>query len=229
MEGLWGKLPREVHDYVYEREGNVSKGIQAYRDGHEQWQGLLTPFQQVFQQNPGLQPKELFSNLMQTHLALTYGSPEQKRALMQEIVRAYGIDGLAAVQQAGQQAAPQVDLSPLQQRLARMEQQLYQNNLRETTAKVEKFFADPANKYAKDLEEDILQIVAAGERDLAAAYEKAMWLNPKVREKLIGERTAPSPSKVNLKAGSAGDASPAPRKGTIDETIDRIVATHFNP
>lgn len=223
MEGLWGKLPREVHDYVYEREANVSRGIQSYRDGHETWQSLVQPFQQVFQQHPQVKPRELFQNLMQTHLALSFGSPEQKKALWQQIGKAYGL----AEEQA---AAPAVDLSPLQQRIQSIEQAFYQQRLAETTAKVEAFFADPKNEFAKDLEDDILEQVRAGERDLAKAYEKAMWLNPKVREKVIAKQRAAAPSPLNLKSGGgASRGSPAPRKGTIDETIDSIVAKHFQP
>jgi len=81
MEAHWSKLPPEIHDYVYEREGNVSKGIQTYREGHENWSGLLAPYQEVLAQFPDVRPRELLNNLLQSHLALAFGDPATKQAL----------------------------------------------------------------------------------------------------------------------------------------------------
>ena len=45
---------------------------------------------------------------------------------------------------------------------------------------------------------------------------------------VIAEQQAPAGSALNLKAGeSTGDRTPAPRKGTIDETIDAVVGKHY--
>lgn len=221
MEAHWPKLPAEIHDYVHQREADVARGIQSYRDGHEAWNSVLAPFKDVFAKNPNVKPQELFNNLMQSHLTLAYGDAQTKAAMFEQLKKAYGIGDPPA---AGQ--PPSVDLSPLEKRLSMLEGNLTQRAVQENLTKVEAFFADPKNEFAKDLEEDILAIVKRGERDLAKAYDTAMWLNPKVREKIIAKRAAPS-SRVNL-AVSDKSGNPAPRKAkSIDETIDEVVNRNF--
>lgn len=230
MEPHWQKLPKELHEYVNSREADVSRGIQMYRDGHDSWGKLLNPFKTVFDQHPGVNPHELFGNLMQSHLALTFGDAATKRALLQKLAESYQIDGLGGGGEAASSGAPaqpsfEQQVQPLISRLSKLEEKIQHTNLVETSKLVEGFFNDPKNEFAKELEDDILQQVKRGERDLSKAYEAAMWLNPKVREKVIAKRGAPASSQLNLVTGN--ERTPAPRKGSIDDTINEVVAKAF--
>ena len=228
LEPHWQKLPKEIHDFVYDREGNVSRGIQMYRDGHEKWNKLTTPYKQVWETNPDVDPFDLAHRLLQGHMALSFAPKEKRKELLKEWMKAYEVDdetpGTAPdvshlVQQAVQQA-----VAPIQER---------ERNrlLAETTAKVEAFFADPANEFAADLQADILAEIQRGERDLKAAYERAMWLNPQVRAKVLAKQAggAPSPGTNLQTRRDAPPAPPAPRKGgSIEDTVDAVADRLFN-
>ena len=223
MEPHWAKLDPAVHDYVYEREANVERGINTYKQGFESWKSFTEPFSEVLQRYPDVDPVVLASNLMRSHLALSFGDAEQKKALAQQLLQSYGIDLSGA--------APPAVPPELERRLAGLETSLRQQTVNQHLTVVQKFFSDPANKYAEDLGEDMFNLIKQGvAADLPAAYEKAMWLNPTVRAKVLAEQSksaAPSPaSQLNLRHDDANPA-PAPRKGSIADTITSVVSKHY--
>lgn len=223
MEPHWAKLDPVIHDYVYEREGNVEKGINTYKQGFESWKSFTEPFLDVLQKYPDVDPVALASNLMRSHMALTFGDAEQKKVLAQQLLQSYGID-------MGSAPPPAVP-NELLQRVSTLESSLRQQAVNTQLSVVQKFFADPANKYAEELGEDIFTLIKQGVApDLPAAYEKAKWLNPAVREKLLAESAkpaAPSPAaQLNLRHDDA-NPTPAPRKGTWEDTIKSVVSKHY--
>lgn len=219
MEAHWKGLPKEVHDYVYEREGNVSRGIQSYKDGFDRWTKLTAPFaKQLEEAGPDFDSVGLLTNLLQSHIALSNGDPAARQAMAQQLLTAYGIDLSSA--------APPAVPNEVLQRLSNIENHFETEKKRMALNLVETFFSDPKNKYAKDLQDDILRNVQRGDT-LEAAYESAMWTNPKVRAKLIAEQAGGgSPAPLNLE-GNPSNNAPAPRKGTMDDTIAGIVAKHM--
>lgn len=219
MEPVWKSASKELHDYVYEREGNVSRGIQSYKDGYERWNKLVTPFaKQLEAAGPDFDAVGLMTNLLQTHIALTNGEPGARKTMAQQLLSAYGID-------LADQPAPQVP-NELLQRVSSIESALEQEKKRAALGVVEKFFSDPKNEFAKDLQDDILQYVQRG-YSLEDSYERAMWTNPTVRAKVIAKQQGSSkPAPLNLE-GNPSNNAPAPRKGTMDDTIASIVSKHM--
>ena len=254
MEPHWKNLPREVHDYVYAREADVMRGLQQYQEGYKQWEALLKPYGGVFQQHPDVNPVQLMQNLMNTHLQLLNPSlgEEQKLQMAMSILQGYGI-------RLPSNAAPQDEnaaLSALQARLDRAEQLArqaaerltareraeYDAGVKEWEAKIETFAADPKNKYFADVGNDILRFVQTGAATtLEAAYELACYANPVVRERLLAEQQAPNTPAAQPAASNRDargrfvnlDSEPPQRRtarpGTIDQTIDAIVAKAYNP
>lgn len=235
MEAHWGKLPPEVHDYVYQREGDVTRGISEYKQGFDAWSQLTSPYQALLQQYPQVNPIQLFSNLMQSHLTLAdpRRSPEQKRALAMQLLQEYGIDLTGAAQ-------PPIIPPEITGRISAMENHLYQTTLESSKKQVESFFKDPANKFAEELQDDILRLIQSGQApSLQAAYEQAMWLNPVVRQKVIEGQLAASAETAKQEAtkraglkklnGSSEDASGSPTApvGSIDDTMQSVLAKHY--
>jgi hypothetical protein len=216
MEAHWGALPKEIHDYVYEREANVSRGIDMYKGGHENWNKLVTPYQEILSQHPNVNPVELLDGLMKSHLALSFGTPEQKREIVQRLIQEYGISLDNA-------PAPQVD-----PRVQQLEGTVRSLILDQNKRLIEAFFTNPQNKYANDVGDDILKLIQSGKAaTLEEAYETAIWLNPGVRAKLIAEQqaaAAPKPSNVTkLNVGTEAPTRPGKKTGSIDDTIDAVV------
>ena len=222
MEEHWKKLDPAVHDYVHNREADVDRGITTYKQGHEQWKRFTDPFLEVLKKHPDVDPVQLASNLMRSHLALTYSPPEQKQALVQQLLQAYGISLDGATPPAGPD--PRV-----MQEITLLKTERQQEKVAAQLKVVESFFTDPKNEFAKELEEDILNLIQTGvASDLPAAYEKAMWLNPAVRAKVIAKQAQPSKADPTRVRTAETPVTPAPRKGSIQDTIDSVVAKHYN-
>lgn len=242
MAPHWEKLSPEVHEYVYAREADVMKGIQQYQQGYQQWDALVKPFAPIFQQHQDINPVQLMQGLMNTHLQLLNpnASPQQKAALAQRILRDYGItlegmpSGDAALQQEVQTLRQQ--LGQIQQSFQSRERAEYQAGVDKHLSDIEAFAADPKNEYFNELGPDILRFVQNGVADsLSAAYEMACWSNPGVRAKILAKQQATTPPAVQRDAKGkfvnldSVDAPPRTRvKGTIDSTIDNIVASHYS-
>jgi len=228
LETYWKQAPKELREYVAkQREPDVQRGVQMYREGHERWSKLLTPYQEILAQYPDVDPVNLLNGLMQTHLKLSFGTPAEKRALAKQMMEAYQVSLDEAAEAAGQQAPvipPEID-----QRIARLEQERAAEQRRAVMTQVETFFADPKNEFAKDVANEILQLVQKGHQ-LQEAYSLAIWMNPEVRAKVIAKEqaaAATSAAKLNIGAETPDAPRPAPRKGTMDDTMQAVIAKHF--
>lgn len=225
MEDRWKTLPPDLHDYIYDREADVSRGFQMYRDSHENWTSLLQPYQQVLQQYPDVKPRELLNSLLQTHLALTFGTPEQQQAIIQHLAKSYNLPAGAAP--ASDQAVQA--LAGVQSRLDRIEQENQQAQYNQHLSRVNSFFSDKKNEHANEIADDILAFVQKG-FPLETAYEYAVWTNPKTRAKMLAKQAAPAPSAaaLNVRSNAATPPPPAPRKGqSLDATVDAISSAIF--
>jgi hypothetical protein len=113
----------------------------------------------------------------------------------------------------------------MQQRLDAVQDAMYQQQLKENMAVAEKFFSDPANEYAADLQEDILKLFEQGRAStLQEAYEVAKWQNPGIRQKLIERevQAAAKPSRPGPLNVRPSSVSPAPTE-SADESIEETM------
>lgn len=231
MSPHWQGLSKEVQDYILQRDSEYARGVSSYKSGHDNWNQLFSPFQQVLSQNPGVNPLQLAQQVLMGHVALSQSPPEQKLQLALKMLQHYGIDPKALL--AGQP-------DPTAERLRALEQSLYQDKLEKTTAHVNSFFADSKNKYAKDLEGDILSLIQNQKANtLEEAYEMALWLNPATREKVIAdqmkaaekaaeEEAAKQLASDRLNVGRRDNArAPQGKPKSINDTIDSVIEKHY--
>lgn len=236
MEAHWTKLPKEVHDYVYEREADVTRGINQYAEGHKSWNNLLKPYQSLLQQHPNVNPLELMQGLMNSHLELLSADPGQKRALVSRMAKAYGLDldTVPGDQPNPAQDALQRRLASLESRLESTHKQQQEEKLAASMKVVEEFASNPGNKYYKDVENDILRFLKTGAAtDLASAYELAIYANPDVRAKVIAEQQSTARPPVNSgkkfpNLDGNDSALSKPKLGSIDDTINSVVSKHYS-
>ena len=232
MEATYGALSPEVMQYIHEREGNVSRGFQQYQASHDNWTKLVTPYQDVLAQHPDVNPVELMGNLMQTHLALLRGTPEQKQALASEMLKVYGINLGAAPEHT-------TALAQLQSRIDAFERQAAQQQQAKTMKEVEAFFADPAHKHAKTVHSDMQRLLSTGAcQTLQEAYDQACWLNPDVRKALLEDQAKADAEKARADAEAnrrmnigAPDSlsNTAPRKAkSWEDGVDALVQEKYS-
>lgn len=93
-------------------------------------------------------------------------------------------------------AALRQELDGIKSIFARQQEDRQRAELGKAQEQVKTFFADPANKYANDVANEISAELKAMKAmgiplDLPKAYERAMWNRPDLRAKLIAEQVAP--------------------------------------
>lgn len=90
----WDKLPQEAKAEVYRREAqinNVLRESAADRQFVDQYLGVMQPYMPLMQQF-GAAPLQVIDNFMQTGAVLRTGSPQDKAAMVAQIVNDYDID-----------------------------------------------------------------------------------------------------------------------------------------
>ena len=245
---MWSQLPPAVQQEVLKREADIFQGIEQYRDLAQTgrvFQQAIAPFQEHFRA-AGMDPVATVGNLLNAHHVLARGTADQKLQLVRAIITDAGLsaDDLLA-------EPPYIDpaVRDLRSELTSVKSQLQQREQRELETQraalqvqVEKFFADPAHKYANEVATEMHNLIVSGQApDLATAYDKAIWLNPIVRGKVLAEQQATvraAEERANAeKAAAAKVAASAnirstPKSGrtaatapkSIDETLQETLA-----
>jgi hypothetical protein len=244
----WEKLPPTVQAEVMKREEDMFRGIESYKqDAHfgKSFQQVLAPYTQIMQQH-NIDPLQQVSGLLQAHMTLATGSPEQKIALFEQLAADYGVDLTAA---AGE--APYIDpavkslreqlasVQSIQQEWQRQQATAKQNEMMQTVAA---FAQKPENVYFNELADDIAVLLKSGvSKNLQEAYDKALWANPVTRSKELARVEATKKTEADaaakqkaLKArsamaanvrSSAKNASAAAPLGSMDDTLNEVYAS----
>ena len=245
---MWSQLPPAVQQEVLKREADIFQGIEQYRDLAQtgrMFQQTIAPFQDHFRA-AGMDPVATVGNLLNAHHVLARGTADQKLQLVRAIITDAGLsaDDLLA-------EPPYIDpaVRDLRSELTSVKSQLQQREQRELETQraalqvqVEKFFADPAHKYANEVATEMHNLIVSGQApDLATAYDKAIWLNPVVRGKVLAEQQATvraAEEKANAEKAAAAKAAASanirstPKSGrtaatapkSIDETLQETLA-----
>lgn len=244
LQGEWGKLPPAVKAEIQRREENFFEGIKQYQEpaafGRAIGQEML-PHVDIMRQ-VGVTPQQLTRDIMGTWSTLVRGSPDQKREVLLQLGRQYGIDMAAPAAPSSTGSAPAQamtpDLQPVLQRVQGIEQMVRQQAEQAARAaseqamtEVQRFASNPERKHFAAVQETMAQLVASGQATtLEDAYDKAVWLVPEVRTQLLAEQEQKRLADEAAKAAAArkaasvnvarrGTTPVAANKGTMDDTI----------
>jgi len=240
----WATLPPEVQKEVLKREDDIFKGLESYKADAQVGKtvnSIIAPYAPMLQQM-GISPMQQIDGLMRAHYTLATGTPEQKQIAFQKLAAEYRVDLNAE--------APFVDpqVQGLQKQLADLQSQFMGRQRQEAEVtrtsiqrEIDTFATDPAHPHFDTLANDIAGLIKAGAaKDLAEAYEKAVWLNPVTRaaeqSRISAETSAKAKAdaeaklqatrkalgaNVKSKAKAAGAAAPL---GSIDDTLNASLA-----
>lgn len=244
----WATLPPTVQQEILKREQDIFRGLEGYKADATFGRSLKTvidPYMPILQQY-GIDPAQQVANLMQAHHTLALGTPEQKSAYLLQIAQEYGVD-LAGLSPEGQPFVDpavqglQKQLQAVQSQLAAQQQAAARQRLSTITEEINAFASKPENEHFDAVANDIAALLKSGAaKDLADAYEKAVWANPVTRAKLIAkqqtEAAAKSASEAAQRANAAKRASsvvvrakPSSASGTaptgsMDDTMRETLA-----
>lgn len=238
-------LPPEVQQEVLKREEDIFKGLNAYKadaDIGKSIKSMIQPHEQLFR-SQGVNPFQQISSLINAHVALATGSPEQRLQIFQRVAQSYGVElGGEAPYADPQVSALQKQLSDLQSRLQGREQQEAEQARSKLQAEIDAFATDPAHQYFEEVANDIAGLLRSGAAaDLKEAYEKAVWANPTTRVKEQARLAAETEAKAKAEAAervkqarkatsanvksSAKAASGTAPLGSIDDTLNAALAS----
>lgn len=244
----WANLPPEVRAEIHKREADIFKGIEGYKQDASIGKSIRAAVDPYvgFLRTAGIQPMDAITGLLQTHHTLATGTAEQKQQLFQKMAKSYGIE----LGQSNPDNAPYIDptVANLQKQLETVQSELAEaRNVRieQTRAgvrsEVDTFAKDPANSYFDEVSNEVATLLQRGlASTLREAYDKAIYLNPAVRAKVIAAQQqteaqrqateqAARVAKVkeataaNVKARSRSGSAATPL-GTIDDTISATLA-----
>lgn len=249
---VWAQIPSAAQAEILKREQDIFKGIETYREAAEfgaPLKQVMDPYLPVLQQY-GIKPESQVADMMQAHYTLAFGTQQQKAALIQQVIKDYGVDVAGLNFQADPNKSEYVDpqVAALRQQLEEVQSKLSQNDRQameakrqEITRHVTAFAADPKNVYFEELANDIAHLLKTGaEPTVEKAYEAAMWRNPAVRAKELARQQAEREAKTrkeseervanakkatsaNVRTQARAGSATAPL-GTMDETLASALA-----
>lgn len=243
MSAAYKGLDPTLRAYIHERERQALDGVMQYKTPLDEWQAAVNPFQAILE-SAKLKPQDVFRSFAAGHQTLAGSDDTAKLRYLNRIItdyrlspelvqRAFGFAGTNTPANPQPTLPPEVlaRLESAEQRSTRVEQFMQQQQEASSMAEVKAFAADTANEFVQDLFPDMIQALNAGTaKSLREAYDKAMWLNPGVRAKLIereagkltnnGNRTnAPR----NMRS-SATEPAPTGTKGeTMEDTLNNTM------
>lgn len=257
---VWAKLPPEVHAEVSRRETEVAglvQGAAVAKRFAQEFGEVVKPHLATIQAEGG-DVMRTVGNLFQTYGALRSAPPEQKAALVANMVKSFGVDvamldtalaghaaapggGTQPVAATGQYRDPRVDqlfagLEQAKQQRAASSQAAVLSEI-EAFASKHEFFEDVRNDVA-----DMMEMAARRGQPLTleAAYERALKLHPEISGVLAQREAAKKVADAKASAararaaGSSVRSSPAPTVGdearpkTIRDSINASLAALSN-
>jgi hypothetical protein len=248
-QAAWATLSPVAQAEVRKREEDFHRGIEVYKadaaDG-KAFQQLLTPYEHILK-HYNINPFPLMSGLMEAHHNLATGTPEQKVAMFRKLAQDYGVNLETAAAPAPYEDPAVIALREQNQRLqsqlgqtAEQARAAFQATLEQ---QLDAFEADPKHVHFKDVGHDMVPFINAG-LSLEAAYEKAIWANPKTRALENARLTAEANAKAakdeadrvaaakraagaNVRTSAKSGSATAPL-GSMDDTMAETLAAIRN-
>lgn len=219
----WNELPQEVRAEIAKREADVHKGftkMDEERSFGRELQKVMAPYEPLIRAEGGTHAGAV-QQLLNTAYVLRTADPITKARLIADTCQRFGVDlSLLGNAQQPQQIDPQV--ATLQQELAQLkgfltqQQQAEQQRLfNETLQSINAFKADPAHPYFDVVHDRMVELLNGGAaKDLAQAYETAVWERPDLRQQLLAKQAQPQAQQGSrLKAEKARTKAVSVRGG----------------
>jgi hypothetical protein len=219
------------------RESDYHKGISEYKSHSERarsYDSAVAPYQ-PYLQSLGVDAPTAIQNLLQAEYTLRNGDPQAKINQFMKLAQEYGID-LNQTQNI-QPQDPQTQYLTNQLNELRQTQQMWQNQLQQQQASQAQAelsqFADGREHFDAVRNEMALLMETGDAKTLQEAYEKAVWMQPDVRQTLLDKQLNEALSKalaqaqaqkaktasIGVKGSSPSSAGIQPVKGSLRDVI----------
>lgn len=233
---LFNDLSPDVQKYILEREDQMKAGIDTDREDAGMGRtirDLFKPYMNQLQQS-GIDAPTAVKALLNQHVRMMNASPDEKRAILNQYAKSYGITQEGDTQNPDLQKVMD-ELNGIKQQFAYQRQNARQAQIKETSDRVEKFASE--HEDFDQLSDEIAKLIYAG-YDLEDAYNNAKKLNSdteaeakKLAEKMLAEEKAKAKKEaeeakkaksVNIKSRDTR-RTPTASLGTIEDTMQEVL------
>lgn len=183
-KATWSALPSSAQQTILKREAEMNEAGQRWSEEKRRYEETIAPVRAVSQRN-GVDEREGLNRLLAANDFLERSPAEA----IQWLAKAYGVD--LGNLNANPTARPQVDptVSQLQQKVSSLEKTFEERQHAEVLTTIDQFKA--SHEHFDEVRVDMGQLIKGGmATDMEDAYQKAIWANPAVREKMIAAQTA---------------------------------------
>lgn len=227
----WASLPPETQAEVWRREKEVAHVLQETATARKvatEFEETIKPYVPLFQAE-GAAPIKAIGNMLQTVAALARGAPQQKAAVVAQLIKAYGVDIQALDSVLSGEAPAATPHAPAEYRDPRVDtllQQLQATQRQQAMAVQQKAAqeveaAKGELEFLDDVREDMADLIEVASRrgvelSLKDAYTRAVAMNSELSAILEQRKAAQAAETANAAtqrakaASSSVRSSPAP-------------------
>lgn len=227
----WDNLPKNLKEYVHERERQFATAIQRNTESAkfgDHVSHVLRPFEAVMQME-GADPIQAIHGMALTASTLRMGTPSQKAQMIAKMVNDYGVDiqhldsalvgeEIATPEETRMMQMVQQQLQPMQQFM-----QNYQQNQQmqgsSVDSEIQEFQNDSNNEFFSDLRElmgDIIEMNSKRGKSLTLqeSYDIACKMDPTVSNILENRQAQTSVMSAAKKTAAKKKAASSVRSGS---------------
>lgn len=237
--------PEEVRILTNEanrRESDFHRGVEEFKTHAQKaraYEAVIAPYQQTFQ-SLGVDAPTAIGHLLKADHTLRYSDPATKAQYFQQLAQQYGVN-LEQIQNPPQYD-PQTQylmqqLNELRQTQAQWHNSIQQQEQTRANQELEQF-SQAGNAHFEAVRGDMADLLETGKAtSLQDAYEKAVWMNPDIRQSLIEQQRSEAQKKAmaeaqNLRAKTAavsvkGSSPSAGGVQTNGSDLRSLIASQF--
>lgn len=200
--------PEEVRILTNEanrRESDFHRGVEEFKTHAQKaraYEAVIAPYQQTFQ-SLGVDAPTAIGALLKADHTLRYSDPATKAQYFQQLAQQYGVN-LEQIQNPPQYD-PQTQylmqqLNELRQTQAQWHNSIQQQEQTRANQELEQF-SSAGNAHLEAVRNDMADLLETGKAtSLQDAYEKAVWMNPDIRQSLIEQQRSEAQKKAMAEA-----------------------------
>ncbi len=200
----------------------------------EAYEAAVEPFT-AYLASKGVKPAQAVRILLAAEHQLSTGTPEQKALIFSKLAKDYGIDLYALADSAEEDAEPgDPELAKIQQRIGGIER-LINSQRQQAAAQIQQnaeaqvvAFAEGKDAGGNLLRPHLEKVRATMGRmigedpnlTLQAAYDNAVWADPKLRKAALAKQRAAPTAKRNQHGKAKATAKPAKEMSLYDTVVE---------
>ena len=243
-KAAWTKLPAAVQQAVLKREAEVSEGFKSYSTrvkAFEPIEQMIQPIKPLLDQH-GIAPAAYLGRLVEIDKFIRQNPAEGVKWIMEQnglkpdqlFAMAHAAGATDQTPESGDPRYAQIEqtIGQLGSNLNRLMQAQHQAEVQKVVSTIEQFAASPGHDLLEDVRSQMAALIESGQaKDLQAAYDQAVWMNPATRAKMIeadrlklaeeGRKRVEDAKRVratNVRTVGTSGATPSAR--TLDETLN---------